>query len=86
MPDKKVLTHEEKIKFMQMAAGICSFGILEKDLDKLVSLYEEIVIKQDQFSVKDAARIIVGVDEREKQRKIQKALDQVSEKVEDKKQ
>jgi hypothetical protein len=70
MPNTNTLSHDDKIKFMQMAAGICSFCINVNDLDKLVSLYEEVSEKQDQFSIKDAARVIMKVDERAEQRKI----------------
>lgn len=59
------MTHEEKIKYMQMACGLCGFGIGIKDLDLLVSMYEGISAKGGDFTVNDAVVVELEAKKRE---------------------
>lgn len=58
------MTHEKKIEYMGMAAGLCKFGLQTKDMDLLVSLYEGIIEKGGEFSMRDAAEVRAQVEER----------------------
>lgn len=75
------MTHDQKIKYMNMAAGICGFGIGEKHLDMLVSTYELVLEKEGQTSVHDMARVENEVNQRQEAKERSKLLDKVSEKV-----
>jgi hypothetical protein len=58
------MTHEEKINYMRIAAGICCLGFTNDQLDKLVSLYELVIKKEGKSSLEDAIRIEEEVKER----------------------
>jgi hypothetical protein len=75
------MTHEKKINYLRIASGICRFGIDNRNLDLLVSLYDGILEKEGNFSLHDASDIEVMVDEREAVRNTSKMLDKVSKRV-----
>jgi hypothetical protein len=58
------MTHEEKIKYMRIAAGIAGYGFKEEVLDTIVSLYELVLDKEGKTSVEDVVRIEHEVKER----------------------
>lgn len=66
---------------MDIAARLCSFGFKKEDLDLLVHLYEGVIEKECEFSLKDAAKVKTDVKARERQRNVSDMLDKVSEKV-----
>lgn len=70
------MTHEEKINYMRIVAGICCLGFTNEQLDKLVSLYELVIEKQGGSTVDDAIQIEHAVKEREKKRLIEKIPDE----------
>ncbi len=46
------MTHEEKLKYMKIAAGIVGYGFDEKGLDMLVSLYDLVTKHEGDTDVK----------------------------------
>lgn len=79
------MEHEEKIKYLKIAAGMVGFNFREVDLDKLVSVYDGVLDKKGKYTVKDAVDVMFEVDKREEVREKQRLLDKVSEKVGEKK-
>jgi hypothetical protein len=75
------MTHEEKIKYMKIAAGIVGYGFDEKGLDLLVSLYELVIEKQGKADLRTISEIDSEVKHRADVKKRSELLDQVSEKV-----
>ena len=76
------MTQEEKINYMRIAAGICGFGIDNKSLDLLVSLYELTMKKKGATKLDDIVDVKMGVENRAIVAKKQELLDYVSEKKE----
>jgi hypothetical protein len=74
------MTHEEKINYMRIAAGICSFGFRNDQLDLLVSLYELILKKKGKSNVEDALNVEHEVKNRADTKAKQDLLDKVSDK------
>ena len=66
------MTHEEKINYMRIAAGIAQLGFDNHHLDKLVSLYEYVIEKEGDGNLRDIARIEVEVEKRQVERKAKK--------------
>ena len=58
------MTHEQKIQYMRMAAGIVGFNFREQDLDLLVSTYDLILKKKGKTTVSDATEVKYAVAER----------------------
>jgi hypothetical protein len=75
------MTHEEKINYMRIAAGITGFGLRDEHLDLLVSLYELVVKREGKTSLSDVVDIEREVKKRADIKARQDALDKVSEKV-----
>jgi len=46
-----MLEHEKKIDYLQIAAGICGFGITEKQLDLLITIYEKVLIRKGEYAL-----------------------------------
>lgn len=65
-------THEEKIENMRYACNIVGFGFTVEHLDLLVSLYELIIQKEGNTSLKDIAEVKAESEHRELNRKIAK--------------
>jgi hypothetical protein len=75
------MTQEEKIEYMRLAAGMCNFGIDHKNLDLLVSLYELIIEKKGDATMRDAHHVEDEVKKRADLKARTDLLDQVSKKV-----
>lgn len=75
------MTHEEKINYMRMAAGMAGFGIKEEHLDLLVSLYEMVLEKQGDSTVRDALEIEKEAKNRADAKARSEKLDKFSEKT-----
>lgn len=60
------MTHEEKINYLKISAGICNFGFTPLQLDLLVSLFELIKEKEGETDVKSICKIQAEVEERHK--------------------
>ncbi len=58
------MTHNQKINYMRIAAGLAGFHIANKDLDLLVSLYELTLEKGGEATIDDAVRIKCEVEDR----------------------
>ena len=76
------MTHEEKINYMRIAAGIAGFGIKNEHLDLLVSVYELILEKKGKSDIEDVVKIESEVKHRADVKARSKLLDKVSEVVE----
>jgi hypothetical protein len=75
------MTHEEKINYMRIAAGIAGFGIKNEHLDLLVSVYELILEKKGKSDIEDVVKIESEVKHRADVKARSELLDKVSEKV-----
>jgi hypothetical protein len=75
------MTHEEKINYMRISAGICGFGFEPKHLDLLVSIYELILEKKGKTDIDDLVHIEAAVKSRDDAKKRSNLLDQVAKKV-----
>ena len=75
------MTHEEKINYMRIAAGICSFGFKNEHLDLLVSLYELTMKKEGKTALDDIVDVELAVKKRAEIELKKELLDKVSEKV-----
>ena len=75
------MTHEEKINYMRIAAGIAGFGIKNEHLDLLVSVYELILKKKEKSGIEDVVKIESEVKHRADVKARSELLDKVSEKV-----
>ena len=63
------MTHEEKLKYMKIAAGIVGYGFDQKGLDMLVSLYDLVTKHEGDTDVKQIVKVQTEVEEREAERK-----------------
>jgi len=75
------MTHDEKINYMRISAGIAGFGISNEHLDLLVSIYELVLEKKGESTVDDATKIEIEVKKRANVRLKNELLDKVSTKV-----
>lgn len=75
------MTHEEKINYMRIAAGIVGYSFDTKNLDMLVSLYELVIEKQGETDLKTVCKIETEVKNRANAKSRSELLDKVSEKV-----
>lgn len=75
------MTHEQKIEFMRLATGMCGFGIAYKELDLLVSIYELIIEKEGNATMRDAAQVEDDVKKRADLKHKTDLLDKVSTKI-----
>lgn len=75
------MTHDEKINYMRIAAGICTYGFTTQQLDLLVTLYELILEKKGKASVDDAVDAELAVKKRADIIARSNLLDKVSEKI-----
>jgi hypothetical protein len=62
------MTHEEKINYMKIAAGIVGYCFNKKGLDMLVSMYDLVLENQGKTDLHSIVKVECAVDEREKQR------------------
>lgn len=75
------MTHDQKINYMRIAAGICGYGFTNKQLDLLVSIYDLVTEKQDETSLKDVVKAECDVKQRDDVKSRQELLDKVSTKT-----
>jgi len=64
------MTHEQKINYMRISAGIAGFTMENKYLDLLVSMYELVMKKQGSAKLDEIVEVELQVREREKERKV----------------
>lgn len=62
------MTHEEKLNFMKIAAGIVGYGFDKKGLDMLVSMYDLVLEKKGETDLHSIVKVECAVEEREKER------------------
>lgn len=74
----KNMEHSVKINYMRIAAGLCGFTIPQSDMDLLVSVYELVLKKKGETSVKDVVKIECDVKKRCDIKNKQRLLDKVS--------
>lgn len=74
------MNYEQKINYMRLAANVCRYGMTDKDVDLLVSLYELIIEKQGNTDLEDIAKAEAGAIKRDDARKKIELLNKVSEK------
>lgn len=74
------MTHEEKIDYMRIAAGMVGYGFDTKGLDTLVSLYELVIEKQEKTDLKAICEVEASAKKRADNRQRSELLDKVSKK------
>ena len=77
----KYMTHEQKINYMKIAAGIVGYGFETKGLDLLVSIYELVIEKGGKTDIWSISKIEDIVKNRADVKSRSELLDKVSEKV-----
>jgi hypothetical protein len=75
------MTHDQKINYMRIAAGIAGYGFKNEQLDLLVSLYELIIEKNESGAISDIVEVELGVKNRADTKAKQDLLDKVSTKI-----
>ena len=60
------MTHGEKINYMKIALGICSFSLKIEDIDLIVSIYDLVFDKKGNGNIKDVLKVQEAVKERYK--------------------
>ena len=60
------MTHEEKINYMKIALGICSFSLKIEDIDLIVSIYDLVNEKKGEGNIKDVLKVQESVKDRYK--------------------
>jgi hypothetical protein len=58
------MTHEEKINYLRISAGIVGYGFDLQAIDMLVSLYELVIEKQGDATLVDICRVEQDVKNR----------------------
>lgn len=58
------MTHNEKIDYMRISAGVCGFSFQQEHLDLLVSIYELILEKKGSAKLDDIVCVEQAVKER----------------------
>jgi len=75
------MTHEEKINYMRIAAGMVGYGFDNKQLDMLVSLYELVIKKEGETDLRTVTQIESEVKKRADIKSRSEFLDKISEKT-----
>lgn len=75
------MTHEDKINYMRISAGICGYAFKNEQLDLLLSLYELVIDKKGNTSLDDTVKIESDVKKRSDIKSKQNLLDKVSDKI-----
>jgi hypothetical protein len=75
------MKHEDKIGYMKIAGSLCNFGFDRKQVDLLVSLYEAVIEKKGDLTMRDVAKIEADVKSRADIKNRSELLDKVSEKL-----
>ena len=73
------MTHEEKINYMKIAAGIVGYGFDKKGIDMLVSMYDLVLEKKGDADLHSMVKVECAVEEREKERIETKKIKEKSE-------
>ena len=68
------MTHEQKINYMKIAAGIVGYGFDNKGLDMLVSIYYLVLENKGKTDLHCIVKIECLVEEREKERIMKKKI------------
>ena len=53
---------QEKIKMMRIALAICNIGLRDKDVQKIIDLYDKIVIKGGELTIKEIIEIELKIE------------------------
>ena len=59
---------EESINQMRIALQIAGFRVDNQGVDRVVSIYELVMSKGDQTTLRDITQVVVEVEQREKNR------------------
>lgn len=58
------MTHNQKIQYMRLAAGMSGYGFTDEGLDLLVSIYDKVLAAKGKTSISDIVDIQVEVEKR----------------------
>lgn len=75
------MTHDKKIDYMKIAAGIVGYAFDRKGLDLMVSIYETVIEKEGKTDLKMLSDVESEVKLRDDARRKSELLDKVSDKV-----
>lgn len=78
LPDRVTpMTHEEKINNMRIATNLCKFGFDYHHLDLLVSIYEAVLEKEGDLTLRDVSGIEHECKKRSEEKHKQDLIDKV---------
>ena len=60
------MTHDEKIKYLKIAASVTGYRFDERDFDMLISLYELVIEKKGETDLDSICSVEIDVNERAK--------------------
>lgn len=60
------MTQEEKITYMRIATNLCKFGFETKHVDLLLCLYEAVVDRKGDLTMRETAKIEADIIEKYK--------------------
>lgn len=70
------MTEQEKIQYFKMALGICNIGVSPATAELILLIYEELKLKEGEFTMKDATIIQANVTAKyEAERELDKKYD-----------
>ena len=75
------MEHKEKVNYMRIASGMAGFGISNRQLDLLVSLYEYVIEKGGDGNLREIITIETEAKTRDDIEERSKMLDKVSKKI-----
>jgi hypothetical protein len=68
------MTHEMKIEYMKIAAGVCCLGFSFEQLDLLVSLYELVLQKEGETDLRSMVDVKIAAKRRAEEREVAEAM------------
>jgi hypothetical protein len=72
------MTHEEKLNYMKVAAGVVGFCFKPEGIDMLVSIYDLVLRNRGETDLKMICEVQAQVNEREEQRLIAEKIKEKS--------
>jgi hypothetical protein len=75
------MTHEEKVEFFRIGSNLVNVGINSLQADLLISMYEAVLEKKGELTLRDASKIASEAESRANAKSRSKLLDKFSTEV-----
>ena len=66
--NKNIMTHDQKVNYMKIAAGVCGYAFSIAGLDLLISLYDAVIEKEGATDLRTISNIEIDVKNRDIER------------------